>query len=66
MKNGTVLVLNSRNGWLPAMLVTSEGEQEELSCFQPDDNTQAWSVFVNQQKCKQKKGKILKCKIYIS
>ena len=41
--NGTVLVLNSNGGpWKPAMLVTTEGEQDELSCFQRDDNTEAW------------------------
>ena len=39
---GTVLVLNSRDGWKPAMLLNSEGEQEELACFEQNDNTEAY------------------------
>lgn len=41
-KNETILVLNSsRNGWKPAMLINIEGEQEELACFERDQNTEA-------------------------
>ena len=41
-KNGAVLVLNSRKGWKPAMVIKSNGEQQELSCFERDGNTEAY------------------------
>ena len=41
-KKETVLVLNGRGGWKSAMLVNSAGGQEELNCFERDDNTQAY------------------------
>ena len=43
-QNKTVLVLKSNNrNWRPALLVDSNGRQEELSCFVHDDNTDASS-----------------------
>ena len=49
-QNGTILVLNSIGGWKPALLVNSEGEVNELSCFERDDNTEAFmSCSVNWQ-----------------
>ena len=36
-----ILVLNSRFGWQPAMLLNSEGEQKELDCFERDETTEA-------------------------
>ena len=48
MKNETILALSSRNGWQPAILLNTAGEQEELSCFERDDTTQAeFSCTVN-------------------
>ena len=45
---GTVLVLSSYRGWKPALLLNSEGEQEELTCFEPDDSSEAYySCSVN-------------------
>ena len=41
--NATVLVLNGYNGWKPVMLINSEGQQEELACFERDDNTEAFN-----------------------
>ena len=40
-KDQTFVVLNSIDGWKPAMLVTSGGEQQELTCFDRDDATEA-------------------------
>ena len=37
-----ILVLNSRDGWKPAMLLNFEGEQKELDCFERDDTTDAY------------------------
>ena len=48
-KNTTILVLYSDppNGWSPAMLTNSAGEQEELTCFERDDKTYVYnSCFV--------------------
>ena len=40
----TILVLNSNNGWKPALLLNSEGEQKELACFERDDTmTEAYA-----------------------
>lgn len=48
MKNETILALSSRNGWQPAILLNTAGEQEELGCFERDDTTQAeFSCAVN-------------------
>ena len=48
MKNQTILVLNSENGWKPAMLINSAGEQKELACFDRDATTEAeFSCSVN-------------------
>ena len=38
---GWILVLNSRHGWKPAMLLNSAG-QKELACFERDDTTEAY------------------------
>ena len=38
----SILVLNSYSGWQPAMLLNSEGEQEELACFEREDTTEAY------------------------
>ena len=45
----TVLVLNSYGGsWQPAVLISEAGSQEELTCFEKDDNSGAfWSCSVN-------------------
>ena len=39
-RNKTVLVLNSRNGWKPALIVDSNGRQDELGCFAHDQNAE--------------------------
>ena len=36
------MVFNARYGWKPTLLINSVGEQEELSCFERDSNTDAW------------------------
>ena len=41
VQNKTALVLNSWNGWKPAVLVNSEGKQEELGCFTFDQDSEA-------------------------
>ena len=38
---GSVLVLNSLDGWKPAMLINNKGDQAELSCFERDEATEA-------------------------
>ena len=46
----TFLILNSdSNGvWKPAVLISEAGSQEELTCFEKDDNSGAyWSCSVN-------------------
>ena len=46
--NGPVLALSSLNGWSPAILINLEGEQEELGCFERDDDTDArFSCSIN-------------------
>ena len=42
--NQTVLVLNTRDGWdsQPAMLLSSNGQQEEMTCFEHGDTTEAY------------------------
>ena len=37
-----ILVLNGYDGWKPAMLLSSAGEQKELACFERDDTTEAF------------------------
>ena len=52
IKEKQVIVLNSKGGWKPAMLVNSAGEQQELTCFKPDPLTEAYhscSVIWNNQ-----------------
>ena len=49
-KNETILVLSSNQGWKPAMLVNLAGGQEELTCFERDDTTEAYkSCSINWQ-----------------
>ena len=43
-KKRTVLVLAQFSDWLPAMLITTDGQQEELACFKKDDNTEAYNA----------------------
>ena len=44
----TVLVLNSKGGWQPAVLISEAGSQEELTCFEKDRYSAAfWSCSVN-------------------
>ena len=42
-RNSSVLVLNSNwdRSWKPAILINSNGNNEELSCFERDSNTEA-------------------------
>ena len=40
-QNQTVLVLNSWNGWQPAMLINPNGGHEQLSCFTHESNSEA-------------------------
>ena len=48
--SGKVLILGGHPSWRPALLINSNGEQEELGCFQPDSNTQAiWACSVEWQ-----------------
>ena len=42
VQNKTVLVLNSKDGWKPALLINSSGRQDEVSCFTHDTNTEAY------------------------
>ena len=45
-----VLILAGTTNWEPAMLINSNGEQEQLGCFQHDSNTQAyWACSVQWQ-----------------
>ena len=47
-EGSTVLVLNSNGGWQPAVLISEDGSQETLSCFDHDDGTLAlWACSVN-------------------
>ena len=39
----SILVLNSRSGWKPAMILRFSGEQQELACFERDDTTEAYA-----------------------
>ena len=41
-QNKTVLVLNSWNGWKPALLLDATGRQDELDCFSHDENAEAY------------------------
>ena len=42
-KKQTVLVLNNYQGsWNPAMLINSDGRQEELNCFTHNDSSEAY------------------------
>ena len=40
-QNKTILVLNSLNGWQPALLVDSNGRQDQLGCFSHDETAEA-------------------------
>ena len=44
----SILVLNSFRTWKPAMLLNSEGELKELTCFERDDTVEAlYSCSIN-------------------
>ena len=38
----TVLVMNSRNGWKPIVLIDETGRHDEVSCFTTEQNTEAY------------------------
>ena len=41
VREKSVLVLNSKFGWNPAILIDSNGNKEELTCFERDSETEA-------------------------